>query len=95
MTNVSDFRSARATALSLFKSLERVAQLSAANPGLVRMATDGNGDRVAFWNDGTALREVNISLTQRRIAEIQKHYPDALKSRSKSTAVRAELPWTL
>lgn len=91
MNNVRDTQSARATALQIVRRLDEIQRLSASAPGLVRMATDGNGDSVVFWNNGTASMEYNVSAAQRRLAAIAHTYPDALKSRS-GQALKIELP---
>lgn len=78
---MTDDRTARAAAQSILRQLNRVSQLSKANPGLVRIATGLHGDSIAFWNDGSP-REFNISDAQRKIEAIKTQYPDAMKSRS-------------
>lgn len=82
MTNVNNAQSARATAIQIVRRLDEIQRLSTSAPGIVRVATDGNGDRIAFWNSGTASMEYNLSAAQQRLAAIAKAYPDALKSRS-------------
>lgn len=93
MNRVPDVRSARALAQNILRSMERIAQLSKANPGLVREAVDAAGDRIAFWNDG-ARREFNLSLAERQLSDIGKAFPDALRSRSGASLspIRIELP---
>ncbi len=91
MKSVTDSASARAAALTIVRRLDDIQRLVKSAPGLVRTATDGHGDSIAFWNSGTPM-EYNLSLAQRRLAEIARAYPDALKSRS-GKEFRIELPF--
>ncbi len=84
---------AKQTIVSIRKRIDTVASMRSRNPNLVRMATDQNGDQIAFWYapDGKELN-YNMSAAQRKINDLVKvHGPDILKSRS-GQMVKIELP---
>ncbi len=83
---------ARYTALSLHRRMEEVAGMIKRDPALVRVATDANGDKVAFWF--TQGREIafNLSAAQRKIKDlVALHGSDIGKSRSGKT-ITLDLP---
>ena len=91
MNNIVDIRSARNAAMEIKRSMDRVFQMKSISPSLVKIATDPNGDKIAFWNDGSA-REFNYSDAQRKLSDIKFRFPDALKTRSGRDYLRTELP---
>ncbi len=89
-----DKESARYQALAIVRRLNDVGGMVKRDPARVRVATDGDGNRVAFWYAGG--REVNFNVTEaeRKLNELVRvHGSDVLKSRSGRIAdVRVELP---
>ncbi len=73
---------ARYAALAIRRRLEDVARMVAANPNLVRLVTGDGGDQMAFWYDNGREVTYNVSAAERKIAEIQRVFPEAMKSRS-------------
>jgi len=93
MSNVRDARTAKATVLIIRRKLDDIKRLSAAAPGLVRVATGERGDTIVFWNSGSTAMEFNASEAQRMIDSIARSFPEALRTRSGQLIdFRIELP---
>ncbi len=82
MTSVKNSTDARYAALAIRKKLGEVASMVASDPSLVRVAVGDGGDKIVFWYANGAEIHHNVSAAERKLAEITKAYPDALKSRS-------------
>lgn len=86
------FSDAKASVLSYRRRLETIAKMMRDQPGLVRVATDGKGDRIAFWFANNQEQTYNVSDAERRIEALAKQFgQDILRSRS-GQIVKIELP---
>lgn len=85
-----NFADARARAVSLKKRVDEINRMLRDQPNLVRVATEVNGDRIAFWHSAGRDMTYNLSEAERRIAELVKQFgPTLLQSR------RSNLPLEL
>lgn len=76
------FNDARARALAYRKRIDDVNRMMRDQPSLVRVATDGSGDHIAFWYSAGKDMTYNLSEAQRRIDELVKQFgPSLLQSR--------------
>ncbi len=90
---ITSFNDAKGALRIIRQRMDRLNSV-AAMPGLLKIAEDGNGDKIAVWyNEDGQEQNINLSEQERLVQSIEKKFgKDALKSRSGAT-FRLELPW--
>ncbi len=73
---------ARYRARSIARRLEEIRAMMRRDPGLVRVATNPSGDRVAFWYSNGSEANYNLDAAERELRSIEKIFPSATKSRT-------------